>query len=353
MSFKIRFPIAHIAASYSNIKKDYNVNKEVDRDATGSLKQTIIDTDRKSDIKINSIINSTTVINYTSDVVGENKKIKSPYTDHDSKNIFFDKETEKLVELKELDPMFFDIKQDIKYYDDKIKSSSVYDNVSEIKNFKNIEEIFNKLINIEDSNPDILFDDITTRQSYTPSLSNNLKTQEIRPSSPKNTLFTNLSTQSPTDNTSLFSNDNFWPYPYLDKSTDTQPDTFFLNSINDIIYFPTDPVSIQSSSYSIDTSCSVPVSIQSSCAVPVSIQSSCAVPVSIQSSCAEPVSIQSSCAVPVSIQSSCAVPVSIQSSCSDPDSDLIAFMNSTDKDKNNKSKGKDKRKKKRGGKKKK
>ena len=126
-------------------------------------------------------------------------------------------------------------------------------------------------------------------------------------------MFTNLSTQSPTDNTSLFSNDNFWPYPYLDKSTDTQSDTFFLNSINDIIYFPTDPVSIQSSSYSIDTSCSVPVSIQSSCAVPVSIQSS----------------------------------------CSDPDSDLIAFMNSTDKDKNNKSKGKDKRKKKRGGKKKK
>jgi hypothetical protein len=241
--------------------------------------------------------------------VDENKKIKSPYADRDSKNIFFNKETEKLVELKELDPMFFDIKQDIKYYDDKIKSSSVYDNVSEIKNFKNIEEIFNKLINIEDSNPDILFDDITTRQSYTPSLSDNFSytpSQEIRPSSPKNTLFTNLSIQLPTPHNSLFS-DNFWPYPYSDKSTDTQPDNFFLNSINDKIYFPIDPVSTQSSY-------------------------------------AEPVSTQSSFSAPVSIQSS---------SYTDPDSELIAFMNSTNKDKSNKGKGKDKRKKKRGGKKKK
>ena len=89
MSFKIRFPIAYIPASYSNIKKDGCLNKEVDIGATGSLKQTIIDTDRKSDIKINSIINSTTVINCTSGDVGENKKIKSPYTDRDSKNIFF------------------------------------------------------------------------------------------------------------------------------------------------------------------------------------------------------------------------------------------------------------------------
>ena len=113
-------------------------------------------------------------------------------------------------------------------------------------------------------------------------VSSNNFSQKIRPSSPKNTLFTNLSTP----NNSLFSDYNFWPHPYSDKSTDTQSDNFFLNSINDKIYFPTEPVSIQSS-------------------------------------------------------------------CSVPDSDLIAFMNSTNKDKINKGKGKDKRKKKRGGKKKK
>ena len=277
MSFKIRFPIAHLPTAYipKNKQPEVNLKNKQPEVNNQELNQKIIDGDKNSDIKINSIINSTTVINCSSDIDREKiiNKLKNPSKFSSDSNLFFNNDTEQLIKLKELDPMFFDIEKDIKYYDNANDSTPSYD-LCEINNLKNIEDIFNKIINIEDDSftldhtPGIDSQNNTHKSSpYTPSLSHALSpppiydnfNSAVQSSSECNNIFfpNSLRDNNMHDNNNSFfstktSDVNLGIKSTANKSLDMSRENFFSSTITDKIYIPTvisQPVHLELDSY--------------------------------------------------------------------------------------------------------